>query len=104
MVHCATLCALPTGGLLAAWMAGSYETAPDQYLAMARCPAGGTTWTPPQRVVDTPGHADGQPVFLLDHAGVLWLYHVTLAGRGWTSAHLRRQRSTDLGATWDAPE
>jgi predicted neuraminidase len=78
--------------------------APDQYVAMARCPAGATTWTPPQRVVDTPGHADGQPVFLLDHAGVLWLYHVTLAGRGWTSAHLRRQRSTDLGATWDAPE
>jgi predicted neuraminidase len=43
-------------------------------------------------------------VFLLDHAGTLWLYHVTLAGQGWTTAHLMRQRSPDLGRRWQQPE
>ena len=104
MSHCSTLIALPDGTLLAAWMAGSYEPAPDQFIVLARRPPESTTWIGPQRAVDTPGHADGQPILLLDHAGVLWLYHVTLAGQGWTTAHIRRQCSPDLGHTWTAPE
>ena len=104
MSHCATLLVLPDGERLAAWMTGTYETAPDQYIALARRPAGSSDWTAPERVVDTPGRADGQPVFLLDHAGVLWLYFVTLTGQGWTTALLMRQRSDDRGRQWSAPE
>src|SRR6476619_4842848 len=103
MSHCATVTVLPDGELLAAWMTGSYETSPDQYIALARRPPTASAWTSPERIVDTHGHAAGQPVFLLDHGGVLWLYFVTLAGRGWTSAQLMRQRSDDLGRHWSAP-
>ena len=104
MCHCATLIALPDQTLLAAWMAGSFEPAPDQFLALARRPPGAASWSLPERIVDPPGHAAGQPVFLLDHAGVLWLYYVVLTGRDWTTAHLWRQRSPDHGATWFPPE
>ena len=104
MSHCATLIELPDGEVLAAWMTGTFETAPDQFIAMARRPASSSGWTAPERVVDTPGRADGQPVFLLDHAGTLWLYHVTLAGRGWTTAHPMRRRSKNLGQQWAESE
>ena len=40
MSHCATTLVLPDGERLAAWMTGTYETAPDQYIALARRPAG----------------------------------------------------------------
>lgn len=104
MSHCATLVELPNGDLLLAWFSGAFETAPDQCIAMARQPANSYQWTEPTVVVDTPGHADGQPVFLLDHRGVLWLYYVTLAGPDWTTARMMRRPSPDLGHHWEEPE
>lgn len=102
--HCATLIELPNGDLLAAWFSGAFETAPDQFIATARRPADSQSWTAPVTAVDTSGQADGQPVFLLDHSHVLWLYYVTLTGHDWTTAHMMRRRSTDLGYHWEPPE
>ncbi len=104
MSHCATLIALPGGELLAAWFTGAFETAPDQFIAVARRSPGAEVWSQPIPAVDTPGQADGQPVFLLDGQGVLWLYFVTLSGPDWTSAHMRRRPSLDLGRTWGPVE
>ena len=67
MSHCATLIDLPNGDLLAAWFTGAFETAPDQRIQAARLVSGAAAWSQPVTVVDTPGQADGQPVFLLDH-------------------------------------
>ncbi|HIQ06693.1 MAG TPA: hypothetical protein EYH31_13620 [Anaerolineae bacterium] len=104
MSHCATLIELPNGDLLTAWFSGAFETAPDQCIVVARRPVGSSDWTQPMPVVDTPGQADGQPVFLLDHGGVLWLYYVTLAGQDWTTARMMRRCSRDLGHRWEAAE
>jgi len=104
MSHCATLVELPNGELLAAWFSGAFETAPDQAIYLARLARSANTWTPPQIAVDTPGHADGQPVFLLDHHHTLWLYYVTLSGDDWTTAHIKRRPSNDLGHTWGPEE
>lgn len=104
MSHCATLIELPNGELLAAWFSGAYETAPDQAIFTARLAPTQNTWTVPTVAVDTPGHANGQPVFLLDHAQTLWLYYVTLSGRDWTTAHVKRRRSQDLGHSWGEEE
>lgn len=104
MSHCATLIELPNGELLAAWFSGAFETAPDQAIYTARLAPDANAWTTPQIAVNTPDHADGQPVFLLDHQGILWLYYVTLAGSDWTTAHIRRRASNDLGHTWGAEE
>jgi hypothetical protein len=104
MSHCATLIELPDGDLLAAWFSGAFETAPNQLIAGARRPPRSRTWTTPVAVVDTPGQAAGQPVFLLNHSGILWLYYVTIAGHDWTTARMMRRRSPDLGHHWEAAE
>lgn len=104
MSHCATLIELPEGDLLAAWFSGAFETAPDQFIAMARRPAGSSTWSAVQTAVDTPYQANGQPVFLLDHGGVLWLYYVTLGGHDWTTARMMRRPSLDGGRHWGPAE
>ncbi len=104
MSHCATLTALPDGTLLAAWFAGSFETAPDQFIAMARLAPGQSDWEPPVVAVDTPYQADGQPVFLTDHGGVLWLYYVVVDGTTWTDARMMRRPSSDWGVHWGPAE
>jgi predicted neuraminidase len=104
MSHCSTLVNLPGEELLAAWMTGEYEPAPDQHLALARRRAGHIDWDRPIHLPQTNGRPEGQPVFLLDDAGTLWLYHVVLDGDDWTSAHIRRRRSPDFGRTWSGSE
>lgn len=98
--HCASVIALPDGSLLATWFAGAYETAPDQAILAARLPAGADGWSKPWVVVDTPDHADGQPVPWLAPDGRLWLFFVTISGIGWATARIRRRVSSDLGDTW----
>jgi predicted neuraminidase len=100
--HCATLTALPDGSLLAAWFAGSYETAPDVAILGAHLDALGTTWSPPWVLVDVPGYSAGQPVFLSRPHGELWLFFVVIDSgeSGWTGARPYRQRSSDGGRSW----
>jgi predicted neuraminidase len=101
--HCATLVDLPNGDLMAAWFAGSFETAPDQAIFAARRQIGDSRWTPPTIIVDTPDHADGQPVLYAHPSGALWLFFVTNSGLNWKTAQLKLQRSPD-GIAWGAPE
>jgi predicted neuraminidase len=100
--HCATLAVLPDGSLLAAWFAGSYETAPDVAILAARLDAPGVGWSAPWVLVNVPGYSVGQPVFLARPAGELWLFFVVIEGRGsgWTGALPYRQRSSDGGRSW----
>lgn len=100
--HCATLVELSNGDVMAAWFAGSFETAPDQAILAARLQAQSSRWTPPAVIADTPDRADGQPVLYAPPGGWLWLFFVTLEGRDWKSARLKLQKSPD-GIHWDAP-
>jgi predicted neuraminidase len=100
--HCATLVALRDGDIMAAWFAGSFETAPDQAIYAARFQSRPSRWMPPAIIADTPDHADGQPVLYAHPGGSLWLFFVTIAGRDWKSAQLKLQKSPD-GIRWDAP-
>jgi len=100
--HGATIACLPDGRLIAAWYAGAYETAPDQAILMSWWAPDGS-WTLPSVVVDTPGHADGNPVLWVDEQGVLWLFYVTIQGWGWRSCQIFYRRSLDGGATWQSP-
>lgn len=99
--HCATIVETPCGDLLAAWYAGAYETAPDQAIFCARRSLGATSWTPPEVLLDTPGHADGQPLLFVDPRGRLWFLWVTIEGPGrWNDASIMGRFSTDDGHTW----
>jgi predicted neuraminidase len=100
--HCATLAELSDGSLLAAWFAGSYETAPDVAILGARHPGAGGIWSPPWVLVDVPGCSVGQPVFLSRPGGDLWLFFDVIdeRGSGWEAARPYRQRSSNAGRTW----
>ncbi len=100
--HCATLAALSDSSLLAAWFAGSYETAPDVAILASRLDATGEGWSAPWVLVDMPGHSVGQPVFLTRPGGELWLFFVSIEseGSGWTGALPYRQCSSDGGRSW----
>ncbi|GAB4534891.1 MAG: exo-alpha-sialidase [Anaerolineae bacterium] len=119
MAHCATLAVLPDGSLLTAWFGGAYETATDQVILASRRAAQDTAWSPPKIIVEMPGRASGQPVFLVWPDGGLWLFFVVIARpqpppaaprfdmlppRGaWDSAQPYWQRSLDGGQTWESP-
>jgi len=106
--------ALPDASVLAAWYSGSFETSADCHILLSRFDGG--DWSAPTVVVDTPGHADGNPVLFLAPDGDLCLFYVTLygeeitpqeAGRLWTywnTCRVHRLRSSDLGATWGPRE
>jgi len=100
--HCPTLVELPGGDLLAAWYAGAYETAPDQVVLAARFRRDELDWTAPVIIVDTPGHADGQPVLYAHPSGAVWLFFVTTEEQDWRSARLKVQTSSDA-IQWDKP-
>lgn len=115
LAHCATLQALPDGTLLAAWFGGTYETAPDVAILAARRAPGDAHWSAPQVIVERPGHALGQPVFLSRAQGDLWLFFVVVMRTvpvpgmafnalpplaGWVSAQPFVQRSRDGGHSW----
>jgi predicted neuraminidase len=100
--HCATLVELRDGDLLAAWFAGSFETAPDQAIYAAYFQTRPSRWMPPTIIVDTPGHADGQPVLYAHPRGALWLFFVTNAGQDWKTAQLKLTQSFDQ-VHWDTP-
>lgn len=104
MAHCATLTELPDGTLLAAWFAGSYETAPDVAILAAQKQPPAERWSEPRIIAELPGYALGQPVFLVRPDGELWLFFVAIMERDWTSARPYVQCSRDGGLTWHSPQ
>lgn len=100
-VHCATLCQLPEGTLLAAWFGGTRELASDVVILGARLEPGASDWSAPQVLVAVAGHALGQPVFLPLTEGRLRLFcNVVPPGERWTGAQPHFQDSADGGHSW----
>jgi len=101
--HASTIAELSNGDLLCAWYAGQREAAPDVAILAARLPASGDSWTAPQVIVDTPNQPEGNPVLFQTPDGRLWLFYVTIEGRGWQDCPLKLRTSEDGGNTW-SPE
>lgn len=97
-VHCATLTELPSGEILAAAYAFSYETSLDTTVLTSRY--GKSGWTASETVISLPGISVGNPVLFTDDRGVVQLYFVTVKGGGWTDAVVCVQESTDNGHTF----
>ena len=66
--HASTIVELPNGDLLAAWYAGTKEKAKDVAVLAARLPKGGSQWTKPYVLADTPDHSEGNPVLFVDRS------------------------------------
>lgn len=96
--HAATLAALPSGGLLGAFFAGTREGAGDTAIWLAAYHE--RIWLPPRRLFAEPGLAHWNPVLHVE-AGRVWLfYKVGPDVHCWIT---RVAVSGDNGASWSKP-
>lgn len=110
-VHAASLVALPSGRLLAAWFGGSREGAANVAIFLSRFD--GRQWSAAEKIM-TPaqmtratGHYTrklGNPVLHLDSRGGLHLFVVSVALGGWGTAHIDHAISHDGGRHFDEAE
>ncbi len=105
--HCSTLAEAPNGDLLCLWYGGSYESAEDQALYLARMPKGQRTWETPERMLWNPEQPPGNAVIFRtpDHkVGIVWgrmeKSRPMRRGTGWGQCRLFYRTSADNGHTW----
>lgn len=108
--HCPSLAEAPNGDLLCTWYGGSYESAEDQVIYIARQPKGSRDWTTPEVLVENPAQPPGNAVVFRGPADTLYLVWGRMEGSrparrgtGWSKCRLLQRTSTDNGHTWDAP-
>lgn len=107
--HCSTLAEAPNGDLLCLWYGGSYESAEDQVLFLARLKPGERIWSVPEVVVRNADHPPGNAIIFQDPAHRLWMVWGRMEvsrparrGTGWSDCRLMTRFSTDNGYTWTA--
>lgn len=107
--HCSTLAEAPNGDLLCLWYGGSYESAEDQALYLARLPKGERQWQPTERVLWNPEQPPGNAVIFRtpdDQVGIVWgrmeKSRPMRRGTGWSECRLLYRTSSDNGRTWSA--
>jgi predicted neuraminidase len=101
--HCATLADLGSAGLMACWMGGAYETAPNVCLLASQLPVGAVQWTEPQVIAEVPGCSMGQPLMLVRPNGDLWFFYDVILKEDWRFAVPYLKKSMDGGKTWSEP-
>ncbi len=100
--HAASLAALPSGGLLAAWYVYPQEETRDAQIVIARKQPGAAAW-PRAKVVNLGTSSSlGNPVLFLDPSGVLWLHFISLKGGYWDSGIWCAARSDDGGRSFSS--
>lgn len=109
--HCSTITEAPNGDLLCLWYAGSYESAEDQALYLARLPKGKREWIAPQRLLWNPEMPPGNAVIFTAPDKRVWIVwgrmegsRPTPRGSGWSACRLMVRRSADNAITWTGDE
>ena len=105
--HCSTLAEAPNGDLLCLWYGGSYESAEDQALYLARLPKGKRQWETPTRMLWNPEQPPGNAVIFRtpdNKVGVVWgrmeQSRPMRRGTGWGQCRMFYRTSDDNGITW----
>ncbi len=107
--HAATIEALPSGDLLAAFFGGAHEGSNDVCIWLCRKPQGDDSWSAPERVAqgevaDGVQHPCWNPVLFRlpgSESELLLFYKTGIFIKDWVG-HL--MRSSDGGHTWGKPE
>ncbi|HDZ56700.1 MAG TPA: hypothetical protein ENI17_08290 [Pseudomonas xinjiangensis] len=111
-VHSPSITALPDGGLMSVWFAGSREGAADVDIRSARYDAETGQWGSEKvlvtremtrQAVGKPIRKLGNPVIALAPDQRLWLFYVSVSIGGWAGSAINVMVSEDLGATWSEP-
>lgn len=105
--HCSTITEAANGDLLCLWYGGSYESADDQTLFLARRVAGERTWGKPEALIAGPEPLPGNGVIFVDGHQRVWVVWCRMEGtrplgrgQGWDNCRLMSRVSTDHGVTW----
>lgn len=105
--HCSTLCQAANGDLLCLWYGGSYESADDQVLFLARKKPEAKNWSEPQVLARSATQPPGNGVIFRDTSDRLWIVWGRMEGSrpmrrgsGWDRCRLMQRTSTDQGVTW----
>lgn len=107
--HCSTIAETASGGFVAVWYGGSYESADDQVLFISRRGMGGGPWTLPEVLIrgsflHPPGNAVVFRVGASRRLGLLWGRmdgsRPVRRGAGWDQCQLMWRFSDDDGQTW----
>jgi len=107
--HCSTLAEAPNGDLVCVWYGGSYESAEDQVLFIARQAKGARDWSAPSVLINNPDAPPGNAIIFRGPNDTLWVVwsrmqgsRPTRRGTGWSKCALLQRSSTDNGLTWSA--
>ena len=106
--HCSTLAEAADADLICVWYGGSYESADDQVLFLARRKKGERIWSEPEVLVKGPlQHPPGNAVVFRvgpKRIGLLWgrmdSTRPIRRGSGWGKCQLMYRYSDDDGHTW----
>lgn len=105
--HCSTLAEAGNGDLLAVWYGGSFESADDQALFMARRKRGERTWSRPEVLIRNSAQPPGNAVVFRagsNRVGIVWARmeasRPLRRGGGWRQTRLWCRFSEDHGVTW----
>ncbi|MBH4274934.1 MULTISPECIES: sialidase family protein [Pseudomonas] len=112
-VHASSVAALPDGGLMAVWFAGSREGAADVQVRGARYDTETAEWGD-ELVLATRESTQsatqkyirklGNPVIALAPDNRLWLFYVSVSVGGWAGSAINAMYSDDLGKNWSPPQ
>ena len=104
--HAPALLELPSGDLLCAWFAGTYEGSADIHIICSRLPAGADTWLPPVEISGDPKRSEQNPSLFYGPDNAVWALYTAQLDRQpgkdnmqFTSV-IRCQKSQDGGLTW----
>ena len=105
--HCSTIVEAANGDLLVVWYGGSYESAEDQVLFIARRAAGERMWGAPSVLLESPGMPPGNAIIFKENENrlcVVWgrmeSSRPLRRGSGWGQCRLFSRYSDDNGKTW----
>jgi predicted neuraminidase len=105
--HCSTICEAANGDLLCLWYGGSYESADDQVLFLARRAPKDKSWSEPRVLMQNAAQPPGNGVIFRGDGDKLWIVWCRMEGTrpmrrgsGWDRCRLMQRTSTDHGATW----
>ena len=105
--HCSTICQAANGDLLCLWYGGSYESADDQAIFLARKQPDVKHWSTPRVLLQNAVAPPGNGVIFRDTTERLWIVWCRMEGTrpmrrgsGWDRCRLFTRTSTDHGLTW----
>ena len=109
--HCSTIAEAANGDLVAVWYGGSYESADDQALFLARRKRGERTWSPPGVLIRNSAQPPGNAVVFRAGGKRLFIVWCRMEasrplrrGGGWGETRLFYRTSDNHGHTWSQDE